>query len=485
VHEAGGSCRPIQHQRGTAISEHSASADDGEAARLAAVARYRVIGVPQDAVLTRMATLAARILDAPIATVSIIDDTYSWLTATCGLEDAPRFIPRDDGLCVDSVVRDGPAVVPDIAADPDFAHRPFVADHAIAFFACAPLTTFDGHRIGALAVYDTRARLLTGAQVEMLTDLAAIVMEQLELRLSLLDVVRNERLLRDAAEIARDNAEFAREDAEIDRDSAQRDRDSAQRDRDDAMRDLDIAERQRDTVEEYATVLQRTLLPPLLPQVPGLALAAHYHPASPRQVGGDFYDVFGLGGDRWAFFIGDVEGHGVDAAAVTSLIRYTLRSAALHYPRGAQVLSEVNDVLLREMQPRRLCTVLYGTAIPRDGGFDVELTTGGHQPGLLVDPAHGSATVVRSATGMLVGASPNAAFGTVDVRLEPGQILLLFTDGIVEARRGTSPFDVEQLADFAREHAGAGVQSLVHDLATLIPKLDPTDDVAILALGVV
>ena len=66
-----------------------------------------------------------------------------------------------------------------------------------------------------------------------------------------------------------------------------------------------------------------SLLPPALPKIEGLLLASHYHPASPRRVGGDFYDLFPLGDNRWAFFVGDVEGHGVDAAVATSLIRYT------------------------------------------------------------------------------------------------------------------------------------------------------------------
>ena len=105
-------------------------------------------------------------------------------------------------------------------------------------------------------------------------------------------------------------------------------------------------------------VLQRTLLPPSLPHVDGLALASYYYPASPRQVGGDFYDVFALGGNRWAFFIGDVQGHGTEAAAVTSLIRYTLRSAALHYSDPTDGLAELNSVLLREANPRRFSS--YG-----------------------------------------------------------------------------------------------------------------------------
>jgi sigma-B regulation protein RsbU (phosphoserine phosphatase) len=384
---------------------------------------------------------------------------------------------------VDAVVGDGPRVVTDTRADPRYARRPFAVEHGVVFFACAPLVTFDGERLGALMVADVRPRSIDVEHLDVLDEVAAIIMEQLELRLSLLDAVHDERLLRDAAEFARSDAEFDRDTARLDLDIAERNRDIARRDRDIAARDLDIAERQRDSVEAYATVLQRTLLPPMLPTVPGMTLAAHYHPVSPRQVGGDFYDVFGLGGSRWAFFIGDVEGHGAEAAVATSLIRYTLRSAALHHTRCADVLTELNGVLLREMQPRRLCTVLFGTLAPRAGGFDLVLATGGHQPGLLIDPGRGTVEIVRSDSGMLVGATPNATFGTLDLRLERGQILLLFTDGIVEARRGATPFDVDRLAGFALEHSGSGVRALVDDLATLIPKLEPGDDVAILAFG--
>lgn len=427
--------------------------------------------------MNRIATLAARFFDAPMATVTLINGSETWFTATHGLADAPRVIPRRDGLCVDAVVDGGPRVVHDVRADPAFSGRRFAVEHEIGFFACAPIVTFDGERIGAVMVCDVAARTPTDEQFGVLTDLAAIVMEQFELRLSLLDAVRDERQLRAAAE-------FARSDAEFDRDEAVRDRDDAQTNRDEAVRDLGIAERERDVVEEYATALQWTLLPPSLPDVPGVSLAAHYHPASPRQVGGDFYDVFGLGGDRWAFFIGDVEGHGVEAAAATSLVRYTLRSAALHHTDCTDVLAELNRALLREMRPRRLCTVLYATMSPRAGGIDLVLATGGHQPALLITPADGSVEVVRSDTGMLIGATPNATFGALDLSLRSGQILLLFTDGIVEARRGDNPFDVDRLAAFAAEHAGVGVQGLVDDLATLIPKLDPGDDVAILAVEV-
>ena len=192
-----------------------------------------------------------------------------------------------------------------------------------------------------------------------------------------------------------------RDEAERDRDHARRERNQAQVDREAAVRDQGVAELDRDQTEEFASVLQRTFLPPSLPEIKGMTVAAFFRPISSGQVGGDFYDVFALGGDQWAFFIGDVLGHGAGAAVVTSLIRYTLRSAALHYSDPTLALSELNSVLLRENEPRRFCTVNYGTVRPRDdgGGFIVTIATGGHPSGLLIDPVSGDVEEIRPSGG--------------------------------------------------------------------------------------
>jgi phosphoserine phosphatase RsbU/P len=442
-----------------------------EAARLRALRRYRIVDTPPDRVLARVAAVAARAFDAPMGLVSVVDEDRIWLTGVHGIDADIPHIPRDEGLCEDVISGQAShVVVTDARTDARFATSQFVGDHVIRFYACAPMVTFDGHRIGSVAVMDTAPATPSQRQLALLEDLATIVMEQLELRLSFLDGLRLERRERHAAESARD-------DARTDRDTAQHDRDQARRDR-------DIAERDRDLVEEYATVLQQTLLPPSLPKIDGLSVAAHYHPADPRRVGGDFYDLFAVADDRWAFFIGDVQGHGAGAAVATSLIRYTLRSAALHYPDPTDVLGELNAVMLREADPRRFCTVLLGTLQPHAGGdgFEMTIATGGHPPALLIDPAAGSVTAVRSRTGMLVGATPNAVFAACRTQLRRGQTTLFYTDGLIEARRSPNPFDQDSLSAFARERAHLPSARLVDELATLIPKLDPDDDVAILAL---
>lgn len=411
-----------------------------------------------------------------MAVVSIVGRERIRFVGGYGLESV-REVPRDEGLCGSAVMAETSYVVHDTRNDVRTAGNRFVEEHGVRFYACAPIVTFDGHRLGVVAVMDIRASTASDKQLAILDDLAAIVMEQLELRLTSLDAVRVERRLRGAAE-------YARDDARRDRDDARRRRDEARQARDDARLDRDIAERERDLIEQYATVLQRTLLPPALPEIPGLSLACLYHPASSRQVGGDFYDVFALDDQRWAFFIGDVEGHGVDAATVTSLIRYTLRSAALHITDPTEGLAQLNMVLLKEMNPRRFCTVLFGTLRSSEtgDGFHITMATGGHPPALRLDPASSTAEKVRSSGGMLVGATPNATFDACSLLLRPGQTLLFYTDGLIEARRSPIPFGEEDLASFALKRAAMGAHGLVDEFAAFIPKLEPDDDVAILAI---
>lgn len=461
-----------------------------EAARLRAVDRYLRADLPSETALKRIAILATQIFDVPMATVAIVDRDRILRIAAHGMESEVRQLARDVGLCASVVLADTPVVVNDALTDPRTASNQFVHEHGIRFYAGAPIVTRYGHRLGAVAVMDRDARAASAKELEILQNLAAIVMEQLELRLSYFDVLSAEQDRRGAAEDARDearrdrdSAELIRDNAELDRDEARRARDQARVDRDDAVRDRGIAEHDRDLTEEYAAVLQRTLLPPSLPTIDGLALGSYYRAASSRQIGGDFYDVFPLGGDRWGFFLGDVLGHGPEAAVVTSLIRYTLRAAALHYPDLTRGLAELNSVMMGEAAPRRFCTVLFGTFEPDSSGdgFEVRLATGGHPPALLVDPADGSVAEVRPDGGMLVGALPDATFAACEVHLRAGQTLLCYTDGIIEARRGPIPFDEGSLAAFAAEHAARGARGLIDDIATLVPKLEPRDDIAVLA----
>ncbi|NMH95303.1 SpoIIE family protein phosphatase [Pseudonocardia bannensis] len=433
-----------------------------EAARLAAVARYEILGTPPDGAFDRVAALAARWFDTPIATVSIVDEDRIWFKATHGLEGVTE-IGREPGLCASAVRRDGPYVINDALTDPRAAENPLVrGEMGVRFYAAAPITTSDGYRLGTVNVLDTRPRQIPEAGLATLCDLAAIVMDQLELRLSALHTIRAERQLRDRAE-----------------------------------QDRATIEQDRATIEAFASTLQRTLLPPALPDVPGLELASHYHPASPRNVGGDFYDVFPLPGDRWAFFLGDVCGHGAPAATLTSLARHTLRAAAWHDPRPVSVLSELNAALLNEPVTRdHFATVMFGLLQPDPGGpgFLVTVGTGGHEPALWMAAqggrrdGTGAADVVelRPEGGMLVGAVADARFTACSARLGPGETLLLYTDGLTDTPVDGTPFGQEGLSRFLADRIGCTAATLVADLATRIGRFTPPpkDDIALLAMSV-
>lgn len=184
--------------------------------------------------------------------------------------------------------------------------------------------------------------------------------------------------------------------------------------------------------DQVARTLQRSLLPPALPDVPGLDLAAHYRPGSAAHgIGGDFYDVFPAGGDSWRVVVGDVCGKGVEAAALTAAVRYALRTAAVLTHSPAQVLSIVNETLLRDSWDERFATLAFVALDLDDDGARVTVAGGGH-PAPLVRRADGSVEQLET-DGMLVGALAEADFTETTTRLRAGDCLLLYTDGATEA----------------------------------------------------
>jgi sigma-B regulation protein RsbU (phosphoserine phosphatase) len=249
------------------------------------------------------------------------------------------------------------------------------------------------------------------------------------------------------------------------------------------------AEAERERSQVLARTLQRSLVPPQLNPPFGLDAAAHYHAASPDEVGGDFYDLFPLSRRRWGFFLGDVSGKGAGAAAVTSLTRYTLRAAAVYDDAPAKVLSNLNAVLRPEFTSAdpRYCTAIVGVITPNDCGFDVELASGGHPPALLLS-AGGRARYVNLAGGQAVGMLDEPRFVSTRLTLTAGDTLVLYTDGLTEARVDSDTrFDDENaLLEFAGAHAPASAAQFVEATRELLVGFGPglEDDVAVLALGV-
>ncbi|CAM5302353.1 SpoIIE family protein phosphatase [Streptomyces atroolivaceus] len=251
------------------------------------------------------------------------------------------------------------------------------------------------------------------------------------------------------------------------------------------------AERERERLRRLATTLQRTLIPPALEPVPGLDVTAHYHFASSDEVGGDFYDLFPLAAGRWGFFMGDVRGKGADAAVVTSLARYTLRAAAVSDPVPATVLANLNTALNQQFQDDepRFCTVIFGLLEPEGGdrGFHVVLAGGGHPPAVLLR-ADGTADYLPTPGGQLVGVVQDAQFTTAVVELRPGDTMLLYTDGLTEARDLATGerYGDEALLDFVRALAPVSAPRAVQAVTGLLDSFGEglDDDIALLAVGV-
>jgi len=232
-----------------------------------------------------------------------------------------------------------------------------------------------------------------------------------------------------------------------------------------------------------ARTLQQTLIPPEPPEIPGLDVAAVYRPAGDgAEVGGDFYDVFQVTDDDWVFVLGDVSGKGVDAAVLTSLIRYSVRGLAIRMAEPSDVLRELNSLLLAR-DVSRFCTLALLRLARVGAGWRLEASFGGHPPAVVLRP--GARSLRFGASGFLVGVFDDVEFTTSRLVLGPGESLVLYTDGVTDAQNGDAHFGEERLMDLL-EVLGPHPDSLVRGvLAEILDFQDqPRDDIAMLAVHV-
>jgi serine phosphatase RsbU (regulator of sigma subunit) len=239
---------------------------------------------------------------------------------------------------------------------------------------------------------------------------------------------------------------------------------------------------------EIAETLQRSLLPQRLPKIDGLDVEARYCAAGDGMVvGGDFYDVFRTNGTAWGLAIGDVCGKGPHAAALTALVRYTLRAAALWEHRPERVMAMLNEAILDQRADYRFCTAIYGQlTLKPEGGARVEFVTAGH-PLPLVRRAGGAVEAVGSHSTVL-GVVPDPRLHTDTVELAPGDLLVMYTDGVTEVRkRGREVFGVEQLAALLGEIgdvSAAKAAERVEDAVLNASGGPPRDDLAVVAVRI-
>jgi serine phosphatase RsbU (regulator of sigma subunit)/anti-sigma regulatory factor (Ser/Thr protein kinase) len=232
-----------------------------------------------------------------------------------------------------------------------------------------------------------------------------------------------------------------------------------------------LSERERG----LADALQRSLIP-RLPQLPAVSLVGRYLPAAAARLGGDWFDAFALPDGRLGMAIGDVVGHGFHAAAIMGQLRSGLRAYALDGMPPGQVLERLNR-LLRQLEPGRTATVIYLVLDPHGGHLAV--SSAGHPPPL-VDPTGGDAWFAELPSSVPLGASRHVRYAEVELELEPGTALVLYTDGLVE-RPGES---LDAGLDRLSEAVHAGDEDLEKLGDALVDKLLPEgasdDDAALL-----
>src|SRR3954453_19502133 len=236
-----------------------------------------------------------------------------------------------------------------------------------------------------------------------------------------------------------------------------------------------------------ADTLQAELLPTEIPDIPGIDVAVRYRAAGElNRVGGDFYDVFGRGPNQWVVVIGDVSGKGAPAAAVTALARYTLRTAAATAPTPSAALDALNEALLERRRDQEFCSVALAFVTLRDGGLDVQLSLGGHPPAFLKRAA---GELEQAGTpGLLMGFAHKPPLADDELRLDPGDTLMLYTDGVTDASRAGDRFGDDRLRELAgaldpRLHASELAET-IESTAVAHAEFQPQDDMALVVVQV-
>jgi sigma-B regulation protein RsbU (phosphoserine phosphatase) len=405
-----------------------------EAQRLAAVRRYQVLDTPPDGAFERITALAARLFDVPISIVSIVDSDRIWFKSHHGVDVDE--VDREPGLCASAVLQDGPWLVNDARTDPRTLANPLVAgDLGLQFYAGVPLTTHDGYNLGTLCIIDQQPRELTEAEVASLTDLARVVVDELELRLA-------------------------------------------------ARRTVDLESQLRRSAEHVARTLQRSLLPARVPSVPGLEIATRYHVANAEEVGGDFYDVVADTEGGCAVVVGDVCGKGTAAASLTGTARWVLRAAVSESWTPAGALARLNSVMVRaQEEPGDYCTAaLVAVAPVQDGRTTVTVGLAGHPHPLLL---RADGTVERlGTTSPVVGWTLEASYTEAAAPMSSGDLLVLFTDGTLEVVAGHGATDDQAVRALLVPLAGQPAEDVARELDDVLNGATLRDDAAFVVVAV-
>jgi serine phosphatase RsbU (regulator of sigma subunit) len=362
--------------------------------RLLQVARTRLLDTEPEEEFDRFARLAAATLGGVTAFITIVDDRRSFwkscMTAT-GSTLAVRQNAVEESFCQYVIGTGDPLIVSDARTDPVTRDNPSVVTMGVTSWAGYPVHAPDGEVLGTFCVVGDRPRQWTDPELRILDTLAHAVTGEVALRMAL----------------------------------------------DDARAGSALAKEQAARAEELAGLLQQSLLPPTLPVIPGVDLAAAYQPAGDGvQVLGDFYDAFPTA-TGWGVVVGDVCGKGAPAARTTAMIRSAVRTLGHDGRNPAQVLTTLEQVLntwnAGTVNPVAAC---YTTLTRQGANLAVTLSLAGHPPALLRHPdGH---IEEFGLCGSTLGCGLPQPPRDSHLLLTPGSSLLICTDGVSEACRPTT-----------------------------------------------
>lgn len=399
-------------------------------ARLAAVRATGLLDTGADGAFDHLTRVAARVLSVPFAFVTIVDDQRSFWKSCYGVDAtdvADRQNRVEESFCQYVVRTDGPLVVGNAPANPMTHDNPSITTMGVRAWAGWPIRSPEGHVLGTFCAVDVVERDWTDDDSELLSLLAG--------------AAANEIRLRSTAEDA----------------------------------------------EAEATRLRASLLPPELPEVAGLEVAAlHRSARGPGRVLGDFYDMFLSSRGWWHVMLGDVCGSGVEAASVAALARWSYHSLAEIDDEPAHIFPQMNQVLRRQTGGRFLTMQALSFApSPQQQGLATRFASAGHHPAL-IRRQDGTIEEV-TANGWMLGAFDDLRVGATELDLFAGDQLVLFTDGLTEARAGAAELGHARVATHLRGLGPATAEDVAISLVELADRFSEgrlDDDIAVLVVGV-
>lgn len=254
-----------------------------------------------------------------------------------------------------------------------------------------------------------------------------------------------------------------------------------------AIKNADLYEQTKLALEHeryVAVTLQQSLLPEELPQVKETDFGVYYAPtsASASLVGGDFYDLIQLSDGKVAVVIGDVSGKGIEAAATTAMVKYAVRSFLYSDPTPSAVFTKANTVVCQQLKIGSFVTLCYALYDPKTG--KLELVNAGHPYPIHFSGGDGKSRLAETYNPVF-GVLQNHAYSQIELQLKAGDILALYTDGLIEARIANEFFGTERAEASVAKNHGLSAQSIATNLVYDCEEFAQghlVDDVAILVL---